>query len=96
MLTRHSSVFLPHFIHCPETQSQAAFLALFVNPLFTPPNNTCCLASISSAAAIISPSRKFDFLFWCMAIPDLTLICAGIMKGENHNVGAFQSKQLRK
>uniref|UniRef100_A0A0E9XS18 Uncharacterized protein n=1 Tax=Anguilla anguilla TaxID=7936 RepID=A0A0E9XS18_ANGAN len=52
------------------THSQATCLALFVNPLFSPPNNTCCLSSISSTIAVLSSSKKFAYLFWSMVIPD--------------------------
>ena len=36
---------------------------VFVNPIFSPQNNTCCLASVSSTIAISSSSKKFAFLF---------------------------------
>lgn len=44
--------------------------SLFVNPIFNPLNNRCCLASVSSIVSVMSSSKRFDFPFWSMAIPD--------------------------
>ena len=60
----HSSVLLPHLIHCSgDTPATCFWLCLSTN-------NTCCLSSISSPIATISSSKKFAFLFLSMAIPD--------------------------
>lgn len=48
----------------------------FVYPLFSPLINTCCLASFSSVVTVIQSSKKVNFLFRSMVVPDPSFVLA--------------------
>ena len=78
--------------HAVVTHSRAACGVLFVTPLFSRPNSSCCRASVS--IAITSSFMKLDFLFWSMTAPEYKPhLCWRCMRGS-HQTGAVNSSRF--